>query len=347
MIITLNYIILSKMFTKRCFKAMILANLALIIGTSCLEDKLTINNSNTDTLTSISDIELIAHNNIDTSLYNNRKFSINGVSFNMIAVQGGSFFMGCQNTDSSKSNYLNEKDIFKYEVKPYPVHKVILSSYWIGETELTQGLWQAVMGKESMGYNYPCIYHSKNHPANRLDFNVVLSFLNELNKKLHVNGQLKENENFRLPTEAEWEYAAKGGKKSKGYLYSGSNNIDSVAWIYDNISYSSNYKKHMQPVAKKKSNELGIFDMTGNVSEICWNGCDKYNDETAVNPYNNKIQARLGATALRGGSYENFSPKPYIFRRNWTNPARYDESIGCRLLLSNDSIIQKGPQWYK
>ena len=128
-----------------------------------------------------------------------------------------------------------------------PVHKVTLSDYYIGKTEVTQALWEAVMG------NNPSAFKGENLPVECISWNDCKEFISKLNA---LTGKT-----FRMPTEAEWEYAARGGSKSRGYKYSGSGNIDEVAWHKDN----SEEKTH--EVGTKRPNELGIYDMSGNVGE--------------------------------------------------------------------------------
>ena len=174
------------------------------------------------------------------STISDQEFDVNGVKFKMIAVEGGSFMMGAtpgQGDDARE----NEK----------PAHKVTVDDFLIGETEVTQELWFAVMGSN------PSHFKSSggNYPVENVSWNDVQVFIKKLNA---ITGQ-----HFRLPFEAEWEYAARGGKKSTDKMYSGSNNINDVAWVKNN----SGEKTHV--VASKMANELGIFDMTGNVFEIC------------------------------------------------------------------------------
>ncbi len=165
-------------------------------------------------------------------------FTVNGVSFTMVRVEGGSFTMGATDEQVSEAWY-DEK----------PSHQVTLSTYSIGETEVTQELWQAVMGSN------PSNFKGAKLPVEEVSWNDCKKFIKKLNKKT--------GKTFRLPTEAEWEYASRGGSKSKGYKYSGSNDIESVAW------YTSNSGSKTHDVATKQSNELGLYDMSGNVSLAC------------------------------------------------------------------------------
>lgn len=209
--------------------------------------------------------------------FENRTFNVKGVSFTMIAVEGGTFFMGSKGSEAEK----DEK----------PVHEVTLSDYHIGQTQVTQALWQAVMD------NNPSEFKGANLPVEMVSWNDCQTFIQNLNS---LTGQ-----RFRLPTEAEWEFAARGGRKSLGFEYSGSNNIDEVAWYADNSYTRTGWlgnKKDQQPhpVATKAPNELGIYDMSGNVWEWCQDWYGIYNSSAQTNP-----QGPLGGSSrvLRGGSW--------------------------------------------
>ncbi len=229
-------------------------------------------------------------------------FSVNGVTFNMIKVKGGTFKMGA--TPEQHEAYTDE----------LPVHDVTLSDYYIGETEVTQALWEAVMGISLQDYrnqrqqkideeerryrasNPNGVYFNWGlfdieigayYPVCDLDWNEWQEFISGLNK---LTGQ-----RFKLPTEAQWEYAARGGKKSQGYKYSGSNAVGNVAWCKENSQ-----GKRAHPVATKQPNELGIYDMSGNVQEWCSDWFGAYSSNTQTNPtgpsYGSERVVRGGAT---------------------------------------------------
>ena len=178
-------------------------------------------------------------------------FTANGVQFKMVKVVGGTFTMGA--TPEQGSDALSNES---------PTHDVMLSDYYIGETEVTQELWVAVMGSNPSEFTSANGYTDNlQRPVEMVSWSQCQAFLNKLNE---LTGK-----NFRLPTEAEWEFAARGGTKSKGYKYAGSNVINDVAWYRVNASdmgsTSLDYGPHS--VGTKQANELGIYDMSGNVRE--------------------------------------------------------------------------------
>ena len=176
-------------------------------------------------------------------------FTVNSVTFKMVYVAGGTFTMGCT----------NEKAFDCADCESF-AHSVTLSDYHIGETEVTQALWRAVMG------NSPSKHKGDSLPVEQVNWNDCQEFCNKLNNLLR--DELPSGCRFALPTEAQWEYAAKGGNKSKGYLYSGSNNVNDVAGCLTIDRFHGNYDGP-KPVKTKLPNELGLYDMTGNVEEWC------------------------------------------------------------------------------
>lgn len=229
-----------------------------------------------------------------------RTFTVGGVSFKMVYVAGGSFTMGCT-AEQRRDCDSDEK----------PSHTVTLDGYWIGETEVTQALWEAVMG------NNPSRFKGNNRPVETVSYNDAVDFCNELSRlTMHQ---------FRLPTEAEWEYAARGGQKSKGYKYSGGSDLDQVGW-YDGNSGSSTHV-----VKQKRPNELGLYDMSGNVWEWCSDGYGKYGSGSQTNPKGSSSGARR---VLRGGSWISDAEYCRVANRNGNNPAYRDYDSGLRVVLS-------------
>ena len=233
-------------------------------------------------------------------------FTANGVSFKMIRVEGGTFTMGSEDGDSDEK----------------PTHRVTLSSYYIGETEVTQELWEAVMGTTvrqqrdkvntsnslcGIGYNYPMYY---------ISWDECKTFISKLNS---LTGK-----SFRLPTEAEWEFAARGGIKSQGYKYSGSNTIGNVAW------YDGNSGEETHPVKTKSPNELGIYDMSGNVCEWCQ---DWYGDYGTLSQTNPTGPSSGSFRVNRGGSCFNYAPSCRVANRDGLGATYRSINLGLRLAL--------------
>lgn len=203
----------------------------------------------------------------------NHTFTVNGVQFTMVEVGGGTFTMGATSEQGS--------DAWDEET---PAHQVTLSDYYIGQTEVTQALWEAVMGSN------PSDHRGDNLPIEQVSWDDCQVFIQELNQ---LTGK-----QFRLPTEAEWEYAARGGRKSRGYKYAGGNNIDSVAWC------DGNSGNETHPVATKQANELGIYDMSGNVLEWCSDWCGDYTSSSQSDPQGPSSGLYR---VIRGGCYYNFA----------------------------------------
>ena len=240
-----------------------------------------------------------------------RDFTVNGVSFKMVAVGGGTFQMGA--TSEQQNAQSDER----------PVHSVTLDNYYIGETEVTQELWQAVMGS-----NPSSITGNSQRPVESVSWHDCQTFVNKLNDLLA--GQLPAGRRFRLPTEAEWEYAARGGNRSCGTQYSGSSSIGDVAWYLDNSGFT------IHPVKGKRPNELWLYDMSGNVFEWCndWYSSDYYSNS----PRNNPQGPSSGSMrVLRGGEWFNGAQLCRVANRVYyspdDNPGNRGISSGLRLAL--------------
>ena len=231
---------------------------------------------------------------------NVKTFYANGVSFEMVEVRGGTFRMGATSEQGSDV-WDNEK----------PVHSVTLSGYYIGKTEVTQALWKAVMGSN------PRKFIGDNLPVEMVSWDDCQEFIRELNA---LTGQ-----NFRLPTEAEWEFACRGGNNSRGYKYSGSNNLGSVAW------YDGNSGNKTHPVGTKAPNELGIYDMSGNVWEWCADWYGDYSSGAQTNP-----TGPYGGSnrVYRGGSWNYDVGRCRSSNRDFYYPWIRDIILGLRLALS-------------
>lgn len=227
-----------------------------------------------------------------------------GISIEMVKVEAGTFMMGA--TSEMKDSYDDPDSDEK------PVHQVTLTNdYYMGKYEVTQALWQAVMGSN------PSNFKGDNLPVEKVSWNDCQEFISKLNS---LAGR-----KFRLPTEAEWEYAARGGKKSRSYQYSGSSNISDVAWYYGN----SGSKTH--PVGTKQANELGIYDMTGNVLEWCQDWYGSYYSSSQTNP----TGATSGSRHVnRGGSWAKNVRRSSPSCRYGAIYVDRDLDLGFRLALS-------------
>ena len=223
-----------------------------------------------------------------------------GISIDMVRVEAGTFTMGA--TPEMKDPYDWEK----------PTHQVTLTNdYYIGKYEVTQALWQAVMD------NNPSYFKGDDLPVEKVSWDDCQEFISKLNS---ITGKT-----FRIPTEAEWEYAARGGNKSRGNQYSGSSNLSDVAWYKDN----SNSKNHT--VGSKQANELGIYDMSGNVMEWCQDLYGKYSSSSQTNPTGaNNGYSRV----IRGGSWYFTARDCRSSYRDKDAPDNRYNNLGLRLVLS-------------
>lgn len=244
--------------------------------------------------------------------------AVSGLSFEMVYVQGGTFRMGAAEDDEEA--YDREK----------PSHSVTLSDYYIGKHEVTQGLWKAVMGttieeqrdKAEEYWNESCELYGigNNYPMYYVSWNEAQEFVRKLSE---LTGK-----KYVLPTEAQWEYAARGGAKSKGYKYSGSNTISDVAWYGEDYNTGSTHL-----VGKKLSNELGIYDMSGNVGEWCsdWFHSNYYANSPQTNPTGS---ASGSLRVYRGGSWDSDGGSCRVSIRDGGGPDGRYINLGFRVALA-------------
>ena len=222
----------------------------------------------------------------------------------MTFVKGGNFLMG-------SDEYADEK----------PVHEVAVSDYWIGTFPVTQALWKKVM----LGVN-PSYFKGDMHPVECVSWNDITDkFLPALNK---MTGK-----NYRLPTEAEWEYAARGGTHwQDDFKYAGSHDIDKVAW------YDPNSHQKTNPVGLKTPNQLGLFDMSGNVWEWCSDWYKAYSRAAVSNP---KEATEESFRVLRGGSWHDASGACRPSHRNYTHPELNYDLLGFRLVINANNGLKR------
>jgi formylglycine-generating enzyme required for sulfatase activity len=232
----------------------------------------------------------------------------------MIWVKGGSYSMG---SDSEKASSAEK-----------PAHKVKLDGFHMGKFEVSQDLFQEVMGWDTS------YFPGEGHPVNNVSWINIQRFIERLNR---ITGK-----HFRLPTEAEWEYAAKGGQLSKGYQYSGSDAIGEVAW------YAGNGKRRVHPSGKKKPNELGLYDMTGNLWEFCHDEADMrpYPEKARINPVVGSFEKPYtdAPKITRGGGYEFDGDECLVYRRDGATPNVRMPDIGFRLVMIGKSNPNSKPR---
>ena len=239
--------------------------------------------------------------------YDGERFVVNGIPFNMIKVSSGTFTMGMEEKRA------HQPESAKYE---RPIHQVTLSEFYIGETEVTQALWQAVM------LSNPSKRKGDNLPVENVNWGDCQLFIEKLNK---LTGR-----HFRLPTEAEWEFAARGGNKSRNTIYAGSNDLDSVAWHQGN---SGDERTH--PVKTKAANELGLYDMSGNVGEWCSDWFGVYSSSAQNDP-----QGESGGEkkVVRGCWLMYHSRGLYVSGRWDFSPIERRIDLGFRLALDDKML---------
>jgi formylglycine-generating enzyme required for sulfatase activity len=235
------------------------------------------------------------------------------INIQMAYVKGGSFFRGCDDRKYSSEEFDNEK----------PVHRVHITSYYMGKYEITQGQWRKVMGILPDAYtgtdyiNKDC----DDCPVVKVNYEEVQEFIKRLNEK-------SPGKHYRLPTELEWEFAARGGMYSGDYKYAGSNKLSTVGWY-------GKTRGATHPVGQKQPNELGIYDMSGNVLEWCtdWYDADYY--KTTTDAWDPKGPSVGEKKVLRGGSYYDDDYVCRNFYRSRFSPKTSQWNIGFRLATDN------------
>ena len=243
-----------------------------------------------------------------TTQLDDKVFFVKGVSFIMKPVEGGTFMMGCDGNDSIDDER--------------PVHSVTVSSFYMAETEVIQALWEAVMGttigqqRDRVGDSRPLCGEGANYPMYYVSWDECQEFIKELNQ---LTG-----EDFRLPTEAEWEYAARGGNRSGGAKYAGNTNVEEVAWHFYNCD------GQVHPVAIKSPNELGLFDMCGNVWEWCGDWYGDYGDDSQEDP---RGPISGSERVLRGGCWGSYAKNCRVSSRSCRDAASRSYYDGFRLCL--------------
>ena len=253
--------------------------------------------------------------------------TVNGVTFKILKVEGGTFTMGAPSTEQ----YTDEWE--------RPQHAVTLSTFYMSETEVTQELWQAVMGTDVQEmwrreFNRRLVageisgsfvdYTSNwgrgnNYPMYCITYYDCDTFITRLNAFTHLH--------FRMPTEAEWEFAARGGNKNIGNMYPGSNNSDQVAWHIDNSG------DHTHPVKGKLPNELGLYDMGGNVAEWTSDWRGTYSSMAQTNPQG---PATGTSRSIRGGNYYSYARYGRVASRLGYTPEKTASGCGLRLVMVID-----------
>ena len=229
----------------------------------------------------------------------------------MVFVQGGTFTMGCT-SEQGEDCWDDEK----------PAHQVTVSSFNIGKYPVTQAQWTAIMGttirqqRDKANPQWSLVGEGDNYPVYYISWDEAQEFICRLNAAT--------GKQYRLPTEAEWEYAARGGNKSQGYKYSGGNNLSDIGWFMNNSGGAT------RPVGTKQSNELGIYDMSGNVWEWCSDWYGKYSSSAQREPTGSSSGLYR---VLRGGSWHRKAQYCRVSLRHYSSPVYPLSRIGFRLVL--------------
>lgn len=249
------------------------------------------------------------------NLNKNEKDAIREMISNMVKVDGGTFYMGAQSDSVEYLNY--DENATSWEA---PVHEVTVSSFFINKYEVTQNLWVAIMGEtpnnESNMQWEKEFGKGEKYPAYRISYKDVELFIGMLNEYTGLN--------FALPTEAQWEYAARGGASTNYELYAGGDIVDNVAWIDSNSEKCSE-------VGMKNPNVLGLYDMSGNVWEMCQDWYNQYTEEAVTNPVGEEYNQ--GYKVFRGGSWNTNAQQARVTARYQQGIHYRDYNTGFRLVI--------------
>ena len=244
-----------------------------------------------------------------------------GVAMKLIKIEKGSFMMGSPADENDRSS----------DEQQHLVH--ITRDFWLGETEVTQEQYQAVMGENPSYFSHSFLFIKKGgkYPVENVSWHDAMDFCKRLTERERIAGRLPAGYEYTLPTEAQWEFAARGGSKSKGFKYSGSDNLDEVGWHSDN----SGGETH--PVKGKSPNELGLYDMSGNVWEWCRDSCD-WQGDAVTNTYRDGISDPFSASGsqrvFRGGSWFNRARLCRTAIRGSAGPTDRYYALGFRVALA-------------
>ncbi len=282
----------------------------LLIVLCCILALQSCNNGNTGTET-VNGFDI----NWSGDLSKNEQDAVKDMISNMVKVEAGTFYMGAQKDSVIYNNY--DENATSLES---PVHEVTLSEFYINKYEVTQVLWKAIMGKHNDKKDEFDQWEDKfgkgdNYPAYRISFDEVETFIAKLNECTGLN--------FAIPTEAQWEYAARGGKDTQYTLYAGGDNVIEYAWIDQNSDKCSE-------VGKKTPNTLGLYDMSGNVWEMCQDWYYDYTADAVTNPVG---EAYTGYHVYRGGSWNTNAQSARVTARYKQGIHYRDYNTGFRLVI--------------
>ena len=258
----------------------------------------------------------------------NRVFHVNQIPLKLVFVKGGDMQMGCSDE--------RDGDCMSQEV---PTHTVTLTDFYIGETEITQAQWMAVMGRD----NNPSYWKGNTLPVERVSWEECHRFIARLNK--YLSAELPEGYRFALPSEAQWEYAARGGHRASpsATAYAGSDNIDIVAWYWNNspqyqtenpVTHEPMLIRHTSEVRGKQPNELNIYDMTGNVREWCADWYSPLGTAAVTDPEG--LSSAGYGRVYRGGSCNDSAQYCRVAHREGLSSSSKSYNIGFRVVITMD-----------